>query len=196
MVMDEMTSFRKNALLGNMCKEGKDAWFACHGDKEKLVSLCLEQRFIPFFCTYCSEGKGLSKDYILSEYADYINDKKVLYDCDGVHGYSYGLFVDYKADIVVLNVDVAHFMFCDGITISVQETKCPILYISNHSNTRICCDGYNSIKIYVFDDSKVEITDLDKDSSVIVYRYSDDACVNKGDFCFGDVKDFRKDLRI
>lgn len=45
-------------------------------------------------------------------------------------------------------------------------------------------------------ESKITIEDIDKDSEVIVYKYSDKATVEEGKYCFGKVKVFNKQLKL
>lgn len=192
--MNEMMFFQKNALLNNLCGEWKNMWKACKNNKEKLVRLSLMQQSIPFFASYCYNGNGLSKDYILGEFKDYINGK-ILQDCDNVKGYSYRLFVGYTDDIRE-QADVTHLMWSDIPIYVVERYKCPILYISNKSTVSLIADGYNYIRVYLFDESELVIEDLDEESTVIVYKYSDKCKVTKGKYCLGKVNEFEKTLRL
>jgi hypothetical protein len=192
----EMFGFYKNALMNDLCDEYKGLWRNASDDKNKLVQLAMRQQSCPYFATMCYNGRGLSKEYLLEQYNDYINGT-ILFDCDGVHGYTYGLFVDYKGDVIDLEVDVSHIMFCEGITINVQETKCPIIYISNKSDVNVCCSGYNNVQIYLFDESRVTISEADEDCTIVVLRYSDKCKVEQGKFCLTDkVKVHDKELRL
>ena len=169
-------------------------WKACKNNKEQLVRLSLMQQSIPFFASYCYEGKGLSKDYLLSEFKDYINGT-ILQDCDDVKGYSYRLFVGYMDDIRE-QADVTHLMWSSIPIYVVGRYKCPILYVSNKSKVCIAADGYNYIRVYLFDESELVIDDLDDESTVIVYKYSDKCKVTKGKYCLGKVNQFEKTLRL
>ena len=197
----QMMNFNRNALLGNisgqpLCADYKAAWRKCGNDKEMLVKLALQQQSQPYFSTACFKNLGLTKDYIKKEFKDYINGY-VVNDADGVKGYTYGLYVDwdYENDIDV-NVDVCGIMWTVGANVVVQETKCPVLYVSNRSNLHLVCEGYNSVNIKLFDNSKITIEDLDENSNVVVYKYSDSASVELGKFCLGNVKVFNKKLRL
>ncbi|MBQ3945855.1 MAG: hypothetical protein II670_09665, partial [Alphaproteobacteria bacterium] len=174
----------------------KAAWRKCGNDKEMLVKLALQQQSLPFFSMACFKNLGLTKDYIKKEFKDYINGY-VVNDADGVKGYTYGLYVDwdYENDIDV-NVDVCGIMWTVGANVVVQETKCPVLYVSNRSNLHLVCEGYNSVNIKLFDNSKITIEDLDENSNVVVYKYSDGASVELGEYCLGKVKVFNKKLRL
>lgn len=192
--MNEMMFFQKNALLNNLCGEWKNMWKARKNNKEQLVRLSLMQQSIPFFASYCYNGNGLSKDYILGEFKDYINGK-ILQDCDDVKGYSYRLFVGYTDDIRP-QADITHLMWSDIPIYVVERYKCPILYISNKSTVSLIADGYNYIRVYLFDESELVIEDLDEESTVIVYKYSDKCKVTKGKYCLGKVNEFEKQLRL
>lgn len=192
--MDEMMFFQKNALLNNLCGEWKNMWKARKNNKEQLVRLSLMQQSIPFFASYCYNGNGLSKDYVLGEFKDYINGK-ILQDCDDVKGYSYRLFVGYTDDIRP-QADITHLMWSDIPIYVVERYKCPILYISNKSTVSLIADGYNYIRVYLFDESELVIEDLDEESTVIVYKYSDKCKVTKGKYCLGKVNEFEKTLRL
>ena len=195
-----MFSFYKAALNGEistpLCSEYKASWRKCGDNKEMLVRLSLSQQALPFVATHAYQKKGLTKEYIKEHFKEYINGK-ILEDCDGVKGYTYSLYVDwdYENDLDV-NVDVCSIMWTVGANIVVPSTHCPTIYLSNHSNVHLVCEGFNSVNIKLFDKSKVTVEDLDEESNVVVYRYSDDACVESGKYCLGRVKVFDKELRL
>ena len=193
--MDEMIFFQKNALLNNLCGEWKNMWKACKNNKEKLVRLSLMQQSIPFFASYCYNGSGLSKDYILGEFHDYINGV-VHYDCDNVKGYSYRLYVGWVKHSIREQSDVTHFMWSNVPLYVIEKYKCPTLYISNKSKVCVSCDGYNYVRVYLFDESELVIDDIDEESVVIVYKYSDKCKVTQGKYCLGKVNEFDKQLRL
>ena len=87
-------------------------------------------------------------------------------------------------------------MWCNNIQIAVKATRCPTIYVSNCSEVSISCEGFNSIRVYLFDESKVVIEDADESCEVLVYKYSNMAVVDTGKFCFANVKIFLKTLRL
>lgn len=193
--MDEMLIFRRNALLADLCKEWDGMWTACHNDKEKLMRLVLMQQSAPYFADFCYRGKGLTKDYCLQEFGDYLNGR-VFNDCDHVKGYTYAMFIDPPMD-VEMNMDVAQFLWCDNTNIVIPQTKCPTLYISNKSKIHLSCDGYNSVKVYLFDESTLYLDDIPEESNVIIYRYSKKAKVEVGRYCLSSkIRQFDKLLRL
>jgi len=195
-----MFMFYKYALQGvltnPLCAEYKNEWRACGEDKEKLVKLALRQQSLPYFITHCQQGKGLSKEYLINEFGDYINGKKLINDADGVAGYTYSLFVGYNG-ICKPNSDVSAFMWCDCATLDVETAKCPIIYVGCNTELRITCNGYNSVRIYLFDNSRLVIDDADETCSFVIYKYSDESDVDAGRYCLtNNVKAFRKELRL
>ena len=95
-----------------------------------------------------------------------------------------------------ITADVTSLMWCNGSQIVIKPTKCPTVYISNKSKVRLVCDGYNTVNVKLFDESKLIVEDIDENSEIIVYKYSDKATVEEGKYCFGKVKVFNKELRL
>lgn len=195
-----MLNFYRNALLGSatdkpLCEEYKNEWRSCGDDKERLMKFALRQQSLPFLFTYSYQGKGLTKDYLLSEFGDYINGKKTIYDADLVQGYTYQLNVDLKRDWTI-TTDVCAFMWCEDIIATISQTKCPTIYVGCTSDVHLALDGFNSVRVHLYDNSRLVVEDADEESNVVVYRYSDDARVECGKYCLCDVKEFRKELRL
>lgn len=198
--MDELFEFKRNALSGALtdplCKEYRREWTGSERDKEKLVTLAMRQQSCPYFAHYCYKGMGLSREYIIRNFGKYINGYTIM-DADGVAGYTYGLYVGYDYDnSIIMDKDVAHIMWTIDSSVIVPLTKCPVIYISNRSNITLNGEGYNTIKIYLFDESIITIDDIDNDTSVTIYKYSDKCQVNTGRFCFGKIKEFNKELKL
>lgn len=196
----QMLEFQRNALLGKisaepLCAQYKAAWRSCGNDKEMLVGLAMQQQSIPYFSHACYEHLGLTKEYIKKNFGDYINGNKTLCDVDGVNGYTYQLYVDFNGDLKAV-ADVTSLMWCDSPTIEVESAKCPRFYISNGSVIHLVLGGYNSIRICLFDESKVVIDDADDTCDVVVYKYNGKCDVELGKFCFCKVKIFNKTLRL
>ncbi len=196
----EMIDFTRNALLGNisgqpLCASYKAALRQCGDDKEMLVRLALQQQSMPYVSTACYKRLGITKEYIMDNYGDYINGNKTFEDVEGVRGYTYQMYVGYDKELIITS-DVTTLMWCNDICIKVPETKCPTIYVSNNSNVHLHCKGFNSVSIKLFDESCVIIDNLYKNSDVIVYKYSNNADVETTNNCFGGVKIFNKQLKL
>lgn len=195
-----MINFTRNALLGNisgqpLCASYKAALRQCGDDKEMLVRLALQQQSMPYVSTACYKKLGINKEYIMKNFAKYINGRKTFDDVEGAKGYTYQMYVGYDNDFSISS-DVTTLMWCNNIQIVVKATRCPTIYLSNRSNVHIVGEGFNTISIKLFDESKITVEDIDKDSEVIVYKYSDKATVEEGKYCFGKVKVFNKQLKL
>ena len=189
----EFLNFLKDAYSNGLCKEYRDEIRNCHDDKLQLVRLAMRQQSCPWMATKMYEGV-ITTDYLLNTFGEYLNGY-VLKDCDNVAGYNYMWFVDwdYTNDIVA-SADVFHISHTVGANIVVPQTKAPTLYISNRSNVHLICDGYNTVNVKLFDNSVLTIEDLDENSDVVVYKYSDKARVELGKFCLKEPKIFNKEL--
>lgn len=193
--MDDMFNYYKQSCVDNLCAEYTALWRACGNDDGKLIRLALRQQAIPHLMHYCYTGKGLSKEYIKEKFKTYINGRRTIQNCDGVEGYTYGIFVDYSG-FVGVKYDVSAFMWCEDTTLIVPNTKCPTIYCGCKTNLHIVGNGYNSIRIYAFDESSVTIDDIDENSNVTIFKYSKAVKTEKGDFCMGKVREFDKELRL
>lgn len=191
----DLFNYYKNALSNGLCQEYKGRWQACHEDKEQLIKLALEQQSIPHVITYCNEGKGVSKEYLQKNYADYINGKAKIQGADGVDGFTSSLYVGYHG-IFTLDTDVVAFLWTTNTVCTIKETKCPVMYFGCGSKVFVSLDGYNCPKLYLFDNSEVIINDADVDSKVVVYKYSKKAKVTIGKYCLAEVKVFDKELKL
>lgn len=195
--MDRLQEYYKSSLLANLCGEYKGRWSACHDDKEKLFRLAVAQQSMPHMMTFADEGRGLTKDYILENFGDYINGKYVAIDADGVDGgYRTELYVGYNGSVSVSD-DVFATMWSTIPSLEIEATKATKLYVANSSDVHVVCGGYNSVVVMLFDSSTVWLDDVDEDSSVTVYKYSSRAKVEIGDYCLSKkIKEFEKELKI
>lgn len=194
-----MFKFYKSALMGvitnPLCEEYKNEWRRCNNEKDKLVKLAMRQQSLPYFITHCYQGKGLSKEYITKNFNEFINGKSEILNADLVEGYSYAMYVDFN-DYCTPHEDVLAFMWCNS-QVEMDMDICPILYIGAGSEIHLVCNGYNSPRIYLFDDSKLFIEDVDESCSITVNVYSKNATVEKGKYCICEkIKIFDKELRL
>ena len=192
----ELFKYYKAALVNGLCSDWKGYWQAAGDDKLKLITLAMSQQAIPHVATYAYNGIGITKEYIETEFKDYINEKTPILDADGVDGYTYALYIA-ENRILKPSADVLHLMWCKDITVELNACKCPFLYISNNSDIKLTLDGFNSPKIYLFDESTLTIEDADETCSATIYKYSDKCNVKYGKFCISKhIKEFNKELRL
>lgn len=194
--MDELLRYYKNSIVGGLCDEYKGYWRSAGNDKQKLVKLVLNQQSLPHFLYHSYNGKGLSRNYIVENFSHYINGNHVIVDADGVAGnYKTELYVGFKGILSPAD-DVLAFMWANVPQLEIKATKAVKMYVGCKSDVHIVCDGYNYVTVMLFDESKVMLDDIDENSNVVVFKYSDKCEVNTGKYCFGNVKQFRKELRL
>ena len=194
--MDELNKYYKNALLANLCSEYRGYWQSAHGDKRKLMTLALSQQALPHLMTYCWNGEGLTKKYILDNFSEYINGRDIIYDADGVKGnYTYQLYVDYKD--IAEPADVNAFMWCDDAVVEMPTSRCTTFYVGCNTTLHLSMNGYNNARIYLFDTSEAVFEEADKTCSATVYEYSDQCVTQLGKYCLSEkIKVHRKQLRL
>jgi len=195
--MDELLKYRKSALVNGLCGEYKGYWQAAGTDKRKLITLALSQQALPHLMTYCWNGEGLSKRYILDNFNEYINGKQIIYDADGVKGgYTYQLYVDFN-DTINEQADVNAFMWCDNPIVEMPTSRCVTFYVGCNTTLHISMQGFNNARIYLFDTSEIVFEEADKTCSATVYEYSDQCVTQIGQYCLSDkIKVHRKQLRL
>lgn len=192
----ELFKYYKAALVNGLCSDWKGYWQAAGDDKLKLITLAMSQQAIPHVATYAYNGNGVTKDYIETEFKDYINEKTKILDADGVDGYTYALYIAQNR-ILKTSADVLHLMWCKDITLELKTAQCGFIYVSNNSDIRLVMDGFNSPRIYLFDESTITIEDADETCSATIYKYSDKCNVKYGKFCLSKrIKEFNKELRL
>ena len=193
--MDDLIFYRKNAILANLCDEWNKKWSACHNDKEKLMRLVLSQQAAPHFATFCYNGAGLSKEYCQREFGNYLNGRTFA-NCDEVEGFTYAMYIS-PSEAKEIGVDVAQILWSNPMEVIIPQTKCNRLYISNKSSVHLTLEGYNTVQVYLFDESELIIDDADDTCEVVVYRYSDNSKVERSTFCISPkVKIFNKTLKL
>lgn len=185
--------FLKDAYNSGLCKDYRDEIRNCHENKLKLAQLAMRQQAIPWMASKLNQGV-VTKDEIKTFFKDYINGV-ILHDCDCVDGYTYMWYVDNGKGFMIKS-DVTHISFCNDIDVFVPKTRCPTIYVSNDSKINLTCDGYSSVRIYIFDTSTVFVRDCEDTCNVTVYKYSDKAKVVQGKYSLGQIKEFRKELRL
>lgn len=194
--MDELFKYKKAALVNGLCGEYKGYWQAAGTDKRKLMTLALSQQALPHLMTYCWNGEGLTKKYILDNFGEYINGNDIIYDADGVQGnYTYQLYVDYND--TTEPADINAFMWCDDAVVEMPTPRCATFYVGCNTTLHLAMNGYNNARIYLFDTSEVVVEEADKTCSATIYEYSDKCVTQLGKYCLSEkIKVHRKQLRL
>lgn len=194
--MESLFKYYKNALTNGLCNEYKGYWRSANGDKERLFCLAMRQQSIPHLFHYSYSGTGMTREDLIEGFSDFVNGKYTVIDADGVvDNYKTQLYVGFTGELSPSN-DVTAFMWCDIPSLQFKATRCEKIYVGCNSKVNVSCDGFNNIIVMLFDESEIVLEDIDENSSVFVYKYSDKCKVTKGKFCFGKVKEFEKQLKL
>ena len=194
--MDRLQTYYKNAILANLCSDYKSRWKLASQDKKALFQLAMSQQSLPHLMTFAYNGKGLTKEYVEKEFSDYINGKCKAVDADGVQdNYITTLYVGGQG-ISEACGDVLAFMWANVPLLKIETCKCPKIYIGCQSNICIAPQGYNSVVVMLFDESRVKIDECDETCSINIYKYGQKAHVDINQFCLAKVKIHEKQLRL
>lgn len=192
-----MLYFYKNAILRDLCQEYKVEWKKKMDDLEELIKFSLRQQSIPFFAAATYEGWGLSIDYFKRIFKDYINGKYTAYGCDGAGMVGIGsqAYADYHFEVIVNpDVYVYHFVGCNS-HIKVPQTKCPTFYLSNRCDIDLTLFGFSSVRVYLFDESELNMKGIPSNCNVVIYKYSPNCKVNCPNTS-NNVHVFSKELKL
>ena len=194
--MDRMQEYYKNAILANLCNEYKNEWKHAMSDKRALFDMALAQQSLPHLMYFANNGMGLTKEYLESEFEEYINGKYTAIDADGVKGnYKTTLYVGYNG-ILSLSDDVSCFMWANIPRLKIKATKATKIYVGCKSNVTLDLQGYNSITIMLFDESQVNLLECDDTNDVTVFNYSEHSTFITDKYALAKVKTFNKTLKL
>ena len=183
--------------MSGLCPTYKQLWQKAKEDKEQLFRLAVQQGSFPHLATFAYNGQGLTKEYVTDAFKDYINGDYTAIDVDGVDGgYKTQLWAGFDGYIYVDQADILEFMWCNIESMSLRTAKACKIYVACGSTINLSCDGYNNATIMLFDSSSIYLDDLDKDSNVTIFRYSPNAKIETGRFCFAKVAIHDKELRL
>ena len=194
--MDRIQEYYKNSILANLCNVYKSEWKNAMQSKEELFKLALVQQSLPHMMTFAYNGIGLTKEYVEEEFKDYINGKYTAIDVDGVKGnYKTTLYIGENAVLKPLD-DVIAFMWANVPNLIFKACKAAKIYVGCKSNVNIIMQGFDSITVMLFDESKVTIDECDTTCDVNIYKYSDMATVEIDKYCLAKVNIHQKQLKI
>lgn len=194
--MDRMQEYYRNAILQNLCDEYKGKWRSISKNKTALFNMAMQQQALPHLIFFANSGIGLTKEYLETEFSNYINGKYTAIDADGVEGnYKTNLYIGEKP-LLSLSDDVACFMWANIPSVEIKPTKAVKIYVGCKSNITLNLKGYNSITLMLFDESQVNVNECDDTNTITTYKYSDDAHCNIDKYTLAKVKTFNKNLKL
>lgn len=155
---NNLLDFKRNAIMLGLCAEYKEEWDSCR-TKEDLVKLATDSNGIAFLADSFSFGWGVSVDYLLKEFKDYISDwtenKPIRHSKNGL-GYTSEIYVT-DTSVVTPRGTLNIFIDCHGV-IQLPEGFVGSIYICGGSSVIVC--GKNLLlDLYVYGTDIVIIDD-------------------------------------
>lgn len=153
--MNELLSFKIGAIGSGLCSTYRHKWDAAE-DRRQLMDIALDAKGIDFIAdTTARETWGLSPEFILGKFGDYVNGKYQR-DKDGYTSEMYVLFTDdlTPRSTITLLIGCA----CD---VYVGKNSVRQIYVSKGTSIRVHCDGECVIVKYG-EDCSVSVDGLGK----------------------------------
>ena len=133
--MNDLLTFKRNAMMLGLCTAYKDKWDKAN-DKEALMDMATDAKGMDMIADSCSNGWGLSSEYIAKSFSDYINGKWQRRN----DGYTSEMYVMHKEDVAIRST-LTLFIDCECDVI-VPKGIIAEIYLSGNSNVHIKCDGH------------------------------------------------------
>lgn len=142
-------------MLG-LCGQYKTMWDACRNKKD-LIDMALDANGVEFMADSIAFGWGLSKEYLMKEFGDFINGKYQR----NKGGYKSRMYVGYEEDITI-DSTITLLVGCKGKVI-VPCSMVGNIYICGGCDIDVKNDGVVYLYEYagnnnVHKDENVEIT--------------------------------------
>jgi len=148
----DLLMLKRKAVALGLCGEYKGLWDSAQS-QEELLRIALDANGIEFVADSIAFGWGLSKDYILKHFSDYINGE---YTCRQ-NGYNSELFVGKEGDVTVSST-LNLFAYCGKLKINIPKNFVCKLYVCGGGDVSI--DNCGDIELYVYGDCNVGVLNL------------------------------------
>lgn len=165
--MTEINRFKDEALRRNLCQDFRSQWENMK-TKDDLLKFSLDPKSISYVALSTYEGWGLSTGYIRREFSKHINGHANDNNNASLYCRAEGQHTIKHTENNIM--DTAGCFF-------VPIAKCPILHVNNNSDIDLKCEGMNIVKLYMYDESKVNII-IDHTCKIFVMQLSDKASVS------------------
>ena len=140
---NELLKLKRNAVILGLCGQYKSIWDGCKSKKD-LIDTAIDANGIEFMADSIAFDWGLSKEFILSEFGEYINGKyQRMRD-----GYSSELYVGAESNTISVRSTLNLFAYCDGVTTFVPNGCFCRIYLVKCHNAHIKNDGKFELVVY------------------------------------------------
>ena len=135
---------RRNANMLNLCSEYSQKWDNAT-DFKKMMDMALDAKGIEFVAASTNTSWGITTEYLVSNFSDYINGKYV----SKQQGYTSECYAGYDKDITVRTTLLLVIDFCGKIVVPVYS-MCNIYLDSNCTDIEIELGENSSAQVFVF----------------------------------------------
>lgn len=144
--MNDLLTFKRNAIMLGLCTPYKDKWDAATS-KAVLMDMALDSNGVEMIADACAFSWGMDIPYMKRTFSDYINGKWVR----DKGGYSSCLYVDYNGQIE--QVCTLTTVLASKVTFNVPKGIICKLYVSGGSEVNITGEGI--CYVYSYSENKV-----------------------------------------
>lgn len=145
-MMNDLLSFKRNAVLLGICGEYKEKWDSAAG-KEELMDMALDSNGVEMLSDACAFGWGMDIQYMERTFSDYINGRWRR----GKDGYTSCLYVGFDG---VIEQDCTLTTVLDSrVEFHVPKGSVCKLYVGGGTEANITGEGF--CYVYSYGDNKV-----------------------------------------
>lgn len=129
---------KRKALAMGLCGDYKEKWgnSTTHRD---IIHLATDVNGADFLCASAEKGWGLSKDFILQNFPEYINGKYIARQGKD-KGYTSEIFIGYSGKITA-RTTILIVLYSDA-TVQVPKNHVCKIFAARNPNINIQCEGY------------------------------------------------------
>jgi hypothetical protein len=139
----ELLKLKRNAIILGLCGQYKGIWDNCKSKKD-LVDAAIDANGIEFMADSIAFGWGLSKEFLITEFDEYINGKyRRIKD-----GYSSELHVGEENNTISVMSTLNLFAYSKNVTIYVPQNSFCRIYLTKCYSVRIKADGKFELYVY------------------------------------------------
>ena len=152
---NELLALKRNACMLGLCGQYKTMWDECRNKKD-LIGMALDANGVEFMADSIEFGWGLSKEYLIKEFGDFVNGKYQR----NKGGYKSRMYVGYEGDITI-DSTITLLVGCKGRVI-VPCSMVGNIYICGGCDIDVTNDGVVYLYTYgssnkVHEDENVEV---------------------------------------
>lgn len=158
--MNDLLKLKRVAEQLNICGRYRRTWDNA-ANLQDIMDMALSAQGIEFVCDGCAFGWGLTQEYILKKFGDYINGRYQR----NMGGYTSEMYVEAKGEITLRST--LNLLVGCNCTIVVPERHICKVYVCN-SSVRLDCKGH--CEVYVYGDGCEVIVADGLHSDVTLYK--------------------------